>query len=195
MILSLEHQFNFGGSYIKHHFSPSFIDLITDNNDGYSDTTMVFSNVKRPDEVFVYFEDQYSITERLTSSLGLHYSIYHESSRLYHSLQPRVSLRYLLNENSSLKLSYATMQQNIHLLTNSSYGLPNDIWVPATRDVPPQYSQQFVAGYNQYFNENKYETSIEFYYKKMEDLITYSEGSNILGTDFSSWEDRVEMNG
>ena len=53
------------------------------------------------------------------------------------------------------------MQQNIHLLTNSSYGLPNDIWVPATRDVPPEYSQQFVAGYNQSFNENAFETSVE----------------------------------
>ena len=190
-----KHQLNFGGSYVKHHFSPSFIDLITDNEDGYSDTTMIFSNLKRPDEAFVYFEDQYSITDRLTSSLGLHYSIYNERSKFYYSLQPRVSFRYLFNENSSLKLSYATMQQNIHLLTNSSYGLPNDIWVPATRDVPPQYSQQFVAGYNKSFNENAFEGSVEIYYKKMDDLITYAEGSNILGTDFSSWEDRVEMNG
>ena len=63
------------------------------------------------------------------------------------------------------------------------------------RDVPPQYSQQFVAGYNQSFNENAFEGSVEFYYKKMDDLITYAEGSNILGTDFSSWEDRVEING
>ena len=99
---------------------------------------MVFSNVKRPDEAFVYFEDQYTITDRLTSSLGLHYSIYHESSQFYNSLQPRVSFRYLLTENSSLKLSYATMQQNIHLLTNSSYGLPNDICEPTNRNVPPQ---------------------------------------------------------
>ncbi|MDG2165053.1 MAG: TonB-dependent receptor [Flavobacteriales bacterium] len=190
-----KHQLNFGGSYIKHHFSPSSIDLITDYEGGYTDTTMTFSDAKSPDEAFVYLEDQYAITDRLTSSLGLHYSMYHESSKLYNSLQPRVSFRYLLNENSSLKLSYATMQQNIHLLTNSSYGLPNDIWVPATRDVPPQYSQQFVAGYNKSFDENAFEGSVEFYYKKMDDLITYAEGSNILGTNFSSWEDRVEMNG
>ena len=87
------------------------------------------------------------------------------------------------------------MQQNIHLLTNSSYGLPNDIWVPATRDVPPQRSQQLVCGYNVSFKENKYETSIEFYYKKMQDIITYSEGSNILGTNFTSWEDRIDLGG
>ena len=191
---SLDHQFNFGGSYIKHHFSPSFIDLTTDWGE-YSDTTMTFSNQKTPDEFFIYFEDQYTITDRLSSNLGLHYSIYHENSRLYHSLQPRISLRYLLNENSSLKFSYATMQQNIHLLTNSSYGLPNDIWVPATRDVPPQRSQQLVCGYNVSFKENKYETSIEFYYKRMQDLITYSEGSNILGTNFTSWEDRIDLGG
>ena len=76
------------------------------------------------------------------------------------------------------------MQQNIHLLT-TRYGLPNDIWVPATRDVPPQYLKQFVAGYNQSFNENAFEGSVEFYYKKMDDLITYAEGFKYFGTDFS----------
>lgn len=188
------HQLNFGGSYVKHHFSPSFIDLITDWGE-YSDTTMTFSNKKTPDEAFIYFEDQYTITDRLSSNLGLHYSIYHENSRFYNSLQPRISFRYLLNENSSLKLSYAAMQQNIHLLTNSSYGLPNDIWVPATRDVPPQLSKQFVCGYNFSFYDNAYEASVEYYYKTMDDLITYSEGANILGTNFSSWEDRIDLNG
>ena len=67
---SLEHQLNFGASYIKHHFSPSFIDLITDNDDGYSDTTMVFLTLKDPDEAFVYFEDQYTITDRLIFEFG-----------------------------------------------------------------------------------------------------------------------------
>ena len=78
MIL-VHHQFNFGGSYTKHHFSPSFIDLTTDWGE-YSDTTMTFSNQKTPDEFFIYFEDEYSITDRLSSNLGLHYSIYHENS-------------------------------------------------------------------------------------------------------------------
>ena len=65
------------------------------------------------------------------------------------------------------------MQQNIHLLTNSSFGLPNDMWVPATETVPPQKSQQIVFGYHRFFSDNQkletqsYETSIELYYKKI----------------------------
>ena len=84
------------------------------------------------------------------------------------------------------------MQQNIHLLTNSSYGLPNDIWVPATRDVPPQRSQQLVCGYNVSFKENKYETSIEFIIRECRFNYLFRR-SNILGTNFSSWEDRIDL--
>ena len=45
-----------------------------------------------------------------------------------YSFQPRISARYLLSDNWSVKASYAQMQQNIHLLSNSSVGFPSDIW-------------------------------------------------------------------
>ena len=161
----------------------------------YIDTTITFSNTLRPDNAFIYFEDNYEINPRLSTNIGVHYSLFYVNKKLYHSPQPRVSVRYLINEESSLKASYATMQQNIHLLTNSSFGLPNDMWVPATDLVKPQFSQQIVIGYNKLLNKKKYEASIELYYKKMKDLVTFSEGTNILGTAFSAWEERVETNG
>ena len=86
------------------------------------------------------------------------------------------------------------MQQHIHLLTNSSFGLPNDMWVPATELVSPQLAQQFVCGYHKSINDNLYELSVEAYHKQMDNLIIFT-GSNIISTNFSSWEDKIEMNG
>ena len=158
-------------------------------------TTAIFSDHLKPDDFFIYFEDLFTITNRLSANLGLHYSIFSINKKSYQSPQPRVALRYLLNKTSSIKISYASMQQHIHLLTNSSFGLPNDMWVPATELVSPQLAQQFVCGYHKSINDNLYELSIEAYHKQMDNLITFSEGSNIISTNFSSWEDKIEMNG
>jgi hypothetical protein len=64
----------------------------------------------------------------------------------------------------SLKASYAQMNQVIHLLTNSGIGLPTDLWVPATRIVPPQQSRQLAVGWAYNINDI-YEVSVEGYYK------------------------------
>ena len=142
-----------------------------------------------------------SINPRLSTNIGIHYGFFNINNVLYQSPEPRFAMRYLINENSSLKFSYATMQQNIHLLTNSSFGLPNDMWVPSTETVNPQESQQVVLGYhkmissNNKLRKNSYETSVEIYYKKMKNLITFSEGTNLLGTNFSAWDERIEENG
>ena len=193
--LNSKHNLKFGGSYIKHNFFPGYMDFFADYENFQSDTIITFSKNIKPDDAYLYIEDLFTITNRLSTNLGIHYSLFNVNNKLYQSIQPRVSIRYMTSEQSSLKFSYATMQQNVHLLTNSSFGLPNDMWVPATDLIKPQFSKQISLGYNQYLDENKYEFSLELYYKKMEDLITFSEGTNLLGTNFSSWEERVETGG
>ena len=96
----------------------------------------------------LYIEDNVKITNKLQAYIGLHlgyYSIANNTSNINTSLidkikdtdnldlQHRISARYLLNDQWSLKASYAKMKQNIHLLSNSSVGFPSDIWVPATK--------------------------------------------------------------
>ena len=110
--------------------------------------------------MFFYLEDNVKITNRLKANIGLHigyYSLANNTSTTNiglidkiadkdnFSFQPRVSARYLLNEDWSIKASYAKMQQNIHLLSNSSVGFPSDLWVPAIDSVPSQTSQQWAA--------------------------------------------------
>tara|TARA_Y100001968_G_C19436134_1_gene759819 strand:- start:306 stop:2840 length:2535 start_codon:yes stop_codon:yes gene_type:complete len=206
--LNTKHYLKMGASYIRHHFFPGYIDWFADvpTENFQRDTTMIFSESIKPNNISLYIEDLYTINNRISANLGLHYNLYEVNNEIYHNLQPRTSIRYLINENSSLKLSYATMQQNIHLLTNSSFGLPNDMWVPSTEIVEPQKSQQSALGYYISFEKgsignwldfkkHNFEASIELYHKKMENLITFSEGTHILGTNFSDWEERVDKSG
>ena len=86
------------------------------------------------------------------------------------------------------------MKQNIHLLSNSSVGLPSDLWVPALDSVPSQTSKQWAANVSTELYGGTYEFSVEGYYKTMSNLITYKEGySNLSSTE--SWENSVETGG
>ena len=111
-----------------------------------------------------------------------------------YSIEPRISARYLLNEDWSLKASYAKMQQNIHLLSNSSIGFPSDIWVPSIDSVPSQISEQWAANITTQLDNGKYELSLEGYYKTMRNLITYKSGYSNLTTS-EPWQDVVETDG
>ena len=111
--------------------------------------------------------------------------------KYYHSLQPRLSARYMINESWSMKASYAKMQQYIHLLTNNNIGLPTDLWVPATDKIRPQKSHQFAFGLAKTFTD-MYRLSVEGYYKTMDNLIEYKDGASFMGAN-TEWEDKVEM--
>ena len=137
----------------------------------------------------VYVEDDYKISELLKINAGLHYSGFAVRGTNYHSLQPRLSARYLLQPSLSLKASYARMAQFIHLLTNSGVGLPTDLWVPVTDKIKPQTSQQVAMGLAKTIN-SKYEVSLEGYYKKMDNLIEYKEGASFFNLD-KNWENKV----
>ena len=193
--LNSKHYVKLGLSYIRHNFFPGYMDFFADYENFSADTTIVFSESIKPNNYAIYFEDLYTVNNRLSINSGIHYSIFNVNDKTYQSPQPRLSMRYMIDEISSIKLSYASMQQNIHLLTNSSFGLPNDMWVPATELVNPQLSKQIAVSYSRSLRDKKYQLNIDAYYKKMEELITFSEGTNILGTNFSSWEERIEDGG
>lgn len=209
------HDIKFGTSYTYHHFFPGEINqniniISSDTSRNFSlDTILNFSGNTNVHEMFFYVEDNVKITSRLKANIGLHigyYSLANNSStdniglvdkindKNNLSLQPRVSARYLLSENWSLKASYANMQQNIHLLSNSSVGFPSDIWVPAIDSVPPQKSEQWAGSVSTLLFQGAYELSLEGYYKTMSNLITYKAGySNLESTE--AWENAVETGG
>ena len=211
------HNVKFGFSYTHHHFFPGETDLnlainSPDSSQNFGLDTMInFSERTNVYESFLYIEDDIKITDRLKANFGVHLGYYslddntrsissvldfyqYLSNKDYYSIQPRISARYLLNDEWSVKASYSEMKQNIHLLSNSSVGLPSDLWVPAIDSVPSQRSKQWAANVSTELYGGTYELSVEGYYKTMSNLITYKEGySNLSSTE--SWENAIETGG
>ncbi|HMC98545.1 MAG TPA: hypothetical protein VKH37_00280, partial [Ferruginibacter sp.] len=99
-----------------------------------------------------------------------------EAVKTYGGLEPRLTMRYAINDETSIKASITRNLQYIHLVSNAGTTLPTDIWVPSTYKVKPQISWLYAAGLFRNFRDNTYETSVELYYKKMQNQIEYKEG-------------------
>jgi hypothetical protein len=123
--------------------------------------------------------------------VGLHYSAFKVENSFYNYLQPRVSVNYLLPAyDIAVKTSFTTMAQYINLLSNESFTMPNDFWVPSTTLIKPQYATQVAVGLAKTFL-NEYEVSAEAYYKKMDNVLSYKEGTSFINTEIGSWESKI----
>ena len=191
------HKIKFGGIYTYHRFTPSVVS-------GQQDSVVFKPNnaqIKFAHEAAVYVQDDWEINDKLKINAGLRYSWFRQigpykiyttddngnrtdstvfnsgaAVKTYSGLEPRVTLRYALNDETSLKASVTRNLQYIHLVSNAGTTLPTDIWVPSTYKVKPQISWLYAAGVFKNFRDNMYETSIELYYKKMQNQIEYKEG-------------------
>lgn len=193
-ILSPKHSFKMGAAYVYHNFRPGAIN-ITESRAGSLNIDSLF-NLTQPTfthDMSLYIEDIWTINKRLKLNLGLHYSAYLVNDQFYNSLQPRISGRYLLNPNWALKASYAFMQQYIHLLTNSTIGLPTDLWVTSTDNIAPQNSHQLALGSTNYFKEKKWEWNNELFYKDLSGLIAFEPAASLAPA--ANWENQVVTGG
>lgn len=99
--------------------------------------------------------------------------------KTYINPEPRFNATYLLNETSSIKASYDRNVQNMHLLSNSTSSNPTNLWIPSSNNVQPEIADQFSVGYYRNFLDNKYEFSVETYYKLMQNQIDYKDGAQL----------------
>lgn len=185
---SPNHYIRFGINETYHTFNPGITAFAIQENNNNVDTT--FGNRKIfAHEFDAYVEDDIHIGELIKTNIGMHFSGFKVKDKFYTSFQPRISMRYLLNEKTAIKASYAEMTQYLHLLTNSNVGLPTDLWVPVTDSIEPLRSRQFALG-AVYNLDDEYEFSIESFYKKMFNLIEYKEGASYLLTN-REWTEMV----
>jgi outer membrane receptor for ferrienterochelin and colicin len=187
------HFIKVGTGVVFHQYKPGAIQskVGAGTGGGTAIDTLVKDRFVNSVETDTYIEDDIRITSRLKTNVGLHFATFTVDGKTFVSLQPRIAVRYLLSDDLSLKASYAQMNQYIHLLTNSGLGLPTDLWVPVTRRVPPQLSNQIAAG-AAYDLNGRYEFSLEGYYKTMDNVIEYAEGANYLDPT-SNWQDKVQV--
>ncbi len=186
-----DHFIRFGFNAINHTFKPGKFDLEVEFLDSGGlfllDTVLGQPNVQAQ-EYALYVEDDMKLGRFLKLNAGLHFSAFHLDNKLYTSLQPRLGVRYFLPGDVALKGSFASMRQYVQLLTNEGIGLPTDLWLPTTEQVKPQDSWQVALGLAKTFDK-KYEISLEGYYKKMKNLLSYKEGASLF--QLNDWQDRV----
>jgi Outer membrane receptor proteins, mostly Fe transport len=106
-----------------------------------------------------------------------------QNIQFYQGLEPRLAFRYLFNDKFSVKSAYNRNFQYVQIASNSSAGLPIDRWILADSYVDPIRSDQFSLGFFRNFEENKWELSVEGYYKTLEGIIDLRNGAQVLFTD------------
>ena len=106
-----------------------------------------------------------------------------EVVKTYLNLEPRLSLSYLLNTQSSVKASYVRNAQNMHMISNSTSSRPSDKWLPSSLMVKPEVSDQFAVGYYRNLFDNAFELNVESYYKTMDNQIDYRDGAETFNSD------------
>jgi hypothetical protein len=195
---STRHKLKWGAEYLYHTFTPTSVSASQDDTEfDTGEAQKLYSH-----ESAVYFLDEFDLNEKIRFNAGLRYSMYQfvgpfkrfinnpingndsvvqynkgDLIKFYQGFEPRISLRWLLSKKSSVKAGYAYNYQYVHLTSLSAVSLPTDIWFPTTDIAKPQKGWQASLGYFQNFKENKYEASIEVYYKGMKNLVEYKQGA------------------
>jgi hypothetical protein len=161
-------------------------------------------------ESAVYLGDQYSVTRDLSFSAGIRYSLFNylgphdeydylpgfprttatitdtthyangKNIKTYSAPEIRLSARYALTESSSVKISFNTLEQYIHMLSNTTAVSPTDIWKLSDPHIRPQQGAQVSLGYYRDFKSNTIETSVEVYYKTMKNFLDYKSGADLV---------------
>lgn len=184
------HLIKFGTGLTHHTFTPSTFNIVIKGNNESVDSTIGNPIIKAL-ELRTFIEDNIEINKRLKANLGVHFSNFFVDGVTYSAIEPRASIRYMINETASAKASYADMTQYLHLLSNSGIGMPTDLWLPPTKKIKPQKSKQVALGLAKTLKKD-FEVSLEGYYKVMTNLIEYKDGASFFDDDINAnWEDKV----
>ena len=198
---SPEHTFRFGFSTTLHVIRPGAI-KVKDQDKNVTSSELP-SNQSL--ESGLYFSGESILGDRFAMRYGLRYSLfqnigeatvftydedynvvdstYYENGTFfnhYHGLEPRIALNYMINGQNSVKASYSRTRQYLQMASNSTSGTPLDIWFPASPNIKPQVSDQVSVGYFRNFSQNRIESSVEIYYKKMTNSIDFRDHAQLL---------------
>ena len=191
-----DHLIKFGAEYTYHTFVPETLTAVMSDSidaatggDGLHYRSPYESYMGH--DMALYAEDDFSLGSHLTVNPGLYASLFLTDGKPYFQLQPRLSAKYSLDNGLTFKAGYARMAQYVHLLSSFSVSLPMDLWVPITKNIKPVTSDQLSAGVY-YDGLPGWEFSIEGYWKHIDNLLEYKDGTIVLGNSMG-WEDKVEM--
>ncbi|WP_192347819.1 TonB-dependent receptor [Algoriphagus sp. Y33] len=204
--LSESNKIGFGADYKQLKIQPG--ELIPNGLDGGILPQKVQDEFGR--ESAIHFQHEFEIGEKLGISYGIRYDLYQylgartvreyagnqpisdetvtgettygdgEKIRGYDGIGPRGLLRYSFSKSSSVKAGYNKMYQFIHLISNTATIAPTDIWKLSDTFMQPQVVDQYSLGFYNNFKGNIFETSIEVYYKDIQNVMDYKDGANLI---------------
>jgi hypothetical protein len=202
--LNPQNELSFGGEFLYYKFRPADATGVSNGQSRRFSLPLKYAS-----EFAFYVENRQEFTSRLMLQYGVRFSGFNylgpgnyfslsdtipgyrrsitnireaekgEIIQSYFNWEPRLSIRYQLSSNSSLKASYNRTAQYIHLISNTTASNPLDIWTPSTNNVRPQTGQQVALGYFRNFQKNVWETSAEIYYRKTQNQIDYIDGAEL----------------
>ena len=156
-----------------------------------------------------YFNLNFNPSKNLSFSLGLRHTLFNflgpytvaeyndnedqinslsydknESIVTYKNFEPRIGSRIQLNKNSSLKFSYAKINQYIQNIYNTVTPLPTSRWKTSDMYIKPQVSDTFGAGIFKNFDSMGIELSLEGYYRDIQNTLTYKPGADFFLSEY-----------
>jgi hypothetical protein len=204
--LNSKHTIDFGGSTLHYKLHPGSLQPLGDKAITVPDVVPA----EQAFESALYVNDKYNITQDLTIEGGIRYSMFNnmgpqtvnnyapglpktedniidtsfyskgQVTKTYHGPEFRVSARYSITDNLSIKAGYNTQRQYIHMLSNTTAMAPTDIWKLSDPNIKPQFGDQISFGIYKNFKSNTIETSIEVYYKHINDYLDYKSGAQLV---------------
>ncbi len=197
------HKIKFGFQSMYHTFIPGEVTVGTASSTGPVRLGRTIEK-KHALENAIYISDEftaakwllinYGIRESMFTTIGpntiysydgagaiIDSSVYKKNQpiKTYFGFEPRLSFSFILSDRHSIKASYNHINQYLHLLSNTTASTPVDLWVPCSQIVKPQIGDQVALGYFRNFKDNMYETSIEGFYKTMQNQIDYVNGADL----------------
>ncbi len=194
-----KHTIKFGANYTYHTFIPNNVTATQgDTEFDLGGAVRLYAN-----EGALYFLDDVELTSLLKMNIGFRLSSFQhigpftryikdnndniietieytgkKALKTYVRPEPRVTGRLILDENSSFKFGSTLNYQYMHLVSVGGNSLPTDLWIPSTDVIKPQQAIQFNMGYFRNFKNNMFETSVEVYYKDLQNLIEFKDGAD-----------------
>jgi hypothetical protein len=199
-------EINFGVQHILYQLNPGTLEPTDDS----SLVTPQYLQQEQATETSVYLGDQLRVSSKLSIQGGLRYTFYRtfgektsntyspgiprtketatgteqfekgQTVQTYQAPEIRVSARLLLTPRTSLKFSYNTLRQYIHMITNTTAISPTDIWKLSDQFIKPQSGQQISIGLYTQPGDKGDEFSIETYYKTSSNYLDYKSGAKLI---------------
>ncbi len=191
--------FKFGFNIIRHTFMPgerlaegtsTIPDIVLEKKQGYESALYISNNQKIGTRLKLNYGFRISMYNAIGPGTVFQYNSngdvvsetdYNKGEviKSYVEPEPRLSVSFMVDETSSVKVSYQRMAQNVHLLSTSTSDSPTDVWVPSSSVIRPETSNQVSLGYFRNFKNNTFESYVEVYYKNMRRQIDFKDGANI----------------